>query len=135
MAVAAVVDGRTHRRLTCNHMVVDQLASHEIDRLFRALADATRRDIVVEAAAGERSVSALARRYPISVTAVQKHIGLLESAGLVRKERHGREQIVTTERRALAEARRVLDELEVMWRARLDRFGDALHTDPRGAPT
>lgn len=115
-------------------MVVDTLSDADIDRLFHALADPTRRDIVVRAATGEHSVSALARRYPMSTTAVQKHVGVLEDAGLVRKRRRGREQIVTSERRALASARKALDQLEAMWRDRLDRFGDVLAQTSEGGP-
>ncbi len=116
-------------------MVVNQLTDAEVDRLFRALADATRRDIVVRAASGDHSVSALARAYPMSVTAIQKHVAVLESAGLVRRERRGRETLVTTQRAALATARQILDELETMWRARLDRFAAALDDLPEGDPT
>ncbi len=121
--------------ITYNHMVVDQLSEAEVDRLFQALADRTRRDIVVRAAAGDLSVSALARAYPMSVTAVQKHVAVLESAGLVRKERRGREQIVTTEQARLAAAHDVLERLEAMWRERLDRFGEVLAELPEGATT
>lgn len=103
--------------------------------MFHALADATRRDIVIQAATGDRSVSALARLYPMSVTAVQKHIAVLESAGLVTKERRGREQIVTTRREALSAARASLDGLEAMWRQRLDRFGEVLAEQSKGNVT
>lgn len=113
-------------------MVVDQLTEEEVDRLFHALADATRRDIVVRAAAGNLSVSALARGYPMSVTAIQKHVAVLEAAGLVHKDRRGREQVVTTERATLAAAHRILDRLEAMWRERLDRFGHVLSEIPEG---
>jgi len=113
-------------------MVVETLDSHEIDRLFHALADGTRRDILVQAATGDLSVSALARRYPMSLTAVQKHVGVLESAGLIRKEKSGRAQLVTTGPTTLATAHEVLDQLEIMWRQRLDRFGEALAELPEG---
>jgi DNA-binding transcriptional ArsR family regulator len=113
-------------------MVVDQISDAEIDRLFHALADTTRRDIVVQAATGDSSISALARRYPVSVTAIQKHVAVLESAGLIRKERRGREQIITTERATLAAAHEILDRLEAMWRERLNRFGEVLSELPEG---
>lgn len=116
-------------------MVVDQLGDAEVDRLFHALADATRRDIIVRAAADELSVSALARNYSMSVTAIQKHVSVLEVAGLVRKHRRGREQIVSPAPEALAAAREVLDGIEAMWRDRLDRFGDVLAGLPEGEPT
>ena len=116
-------------------MVVNSLAEPKVDQLFHALADATRRDIVVRAAAGELSVSALARCYPMSVTAIQKHVAVLESAGLVRKTRRGREQLVTTQPGTLASAREILDRLEAMWRDRLGRFGAALAELPEGDET
>ncbi|WP_217913929.1 ArsR/SmtB family transcription factor [Miltoncostaea marina] len=116
-------------------MVVSDLTEPQIDELFHALADATRRDIVVRAAAGDLSVSALARAYPMSVTAIQKHVAVLESAGLVHKRRRGREQLVTTDVATLSSARGILDRLEAMWRDRLGRFGAALADLPEGDPT
>lgn len=104
-------------------MVVNTLTdSQTVDRLFHALADSTRRDIVARAATGRHSVSALARAYPMSVTAVQKHVAVLERAGLVTKERIGREQIVHAEVAALDRARAALDTLEAAWRGRIDRM-------------
>jgi DNA-binding transcriptional ArsR family regulator len=116
-------------------MVVATISEPAVDQLFHALADATRRDIVVRAATGDLSVSALARCYPMSVTAIQKHVGVLESAGLVRKTRRGREQIVTTDPGTLASAREILDRLEAMWRDRLGRFGAALSEPSEGDRT
>jgi DNA-binding transcriptional ArsR family regulator len=112
--------------LIYNHMVVTQTAEQEIDRVFGALANATRRDILRRALGGTHSVSALARRYDMSLTAVQKHVAMLERAGLVSRRRHGREQLVHTDMDAVHDARRLLEELEELWRARLDRFGDVL---------
>ena len=113
--------------LIYNQMVVDtELSNEEVDRLFRALADATRRDIVVRAATGDLSVSALARNYDMSVTAVQKHVAVLESAGLVRKHRSGREQLVRAQPNALDAARDVLDAIEQLWRDRIERFSEVL---------
>lgn len=114
-------------------MVVDTgLTQEDVDRLFFALADATRRDLVVRAAEGEHSVSALARNYDMSITAVQKHVAVLESAGLVTKSRRGREQIVRPRPETLTTVRDVLDRIEEMWRERLDRFGDVLADLPPG---
>ena len=109
-------------------MVVGQLADEEVDRLFHALGDATRRDILHRCVGGEPSVSRLADIYPMSFAAVQKHVAVLERAGLVSKERHGREQLVRTDGDAVARARRVLDELEAAWRGRVDRMADLLGT-------
>jgi len=107
-------------------MVVDASADADVDRLFHALADATRRDIVRQVIIAEVSMSDLARRYPMSMTAVQKHIGVLEGAGLVSKHRQGREQRVRVRVEALQRAQGLLDELEKMWRDRFDRIGELL---------
>jgi DNA-binding transcriptional ArsR family regulator len=113
-------------------MVVDQLSDAEVDRLFHALADATRRDIVRRALEGEHSVSELARRYPMSLTAVQKHVAVLEEAGLVVKRRNGREQRVVSRPEAFRLAQQLLDEYEQLWRLRLARMGEILDDDPHG---
>ena len=94
--------------------------------MFQALADATRRDIVLRAMASAESVSAIARRYPMSFAAVPKHVAVLEAAGLVRKERKGRESLVHGDVTTIQAAHRLLDEFEAMWRRRIDRFGDVL---------
>jgi DNA-binding transcriptional ArsR family regulator len=107
-------------------MVVDDSTAEEVDELFRALSDATRRDILRRCAGGRPSVSRLARAYPMSVTAVQKHVAVLERAGLVTKERRGREQLVSTDAATVERARRVLDELETTWRGRVGRMSDVL---------
>lgn len=90
--------------------------------MFQALGDATRRDILRRCAAAESSVSRLAEAYPMSFAAVQKHVAVLERAGLVVKRRRGREQLVRTDPEALARARQTLDELERTWRGRVDRM-------------
>jgi len=107
-------------------MVVGERSAEQVDNLFHALADTTRRDILRRCADGEPSVSRLADVYPMSFAAVQKHVAVLERAGLVSKERRGREQLVRTEPAAVAEARRVLDELELAWRGRVARMADLL---------
>jgi DNA-binding transcriptional ArsR family regulator len=96
------------------------------DRVFRALAHRTRRDIIRRAMNGTLSVSGLARLYPMSTTAVQKHVAVLEEAELVRLTRRGREQFVQTEIDAVAKAQVLLAEFERLWRGRLDRIGDVL---------
>lgn len=119
--------------LTYNHMVVgsrvaseDTDRSEQTDRMFRALADPTRRDIVVRAMSGELSVSDLARHYPMSFAAVQKHVAVLEEARLVTKQRRGRRQIVSTDIEAVRAARIALDRLETIWRQRMEQFGEVL---------
>lgn len=112
--------------LTCNCMVVDGRDEGGLDRLFHALADGTRRDILRRAVDGELSVSRLAEAYPISFAAVQKHVAVLERAELVRKERRGREVLVSTEPEALRRAREALDRLESAWRGRVERMSAVL---------
>jgi DNA-binding transcriptional ArsR family regulator len=99
----------------------------QTDRLFFALSDATRRDIVTKTLDRKCSVSELGRQYPISLTAVQKHVEVLVDAGLVSKHRSGREQLVRGEVDQLRRAHELLDELETVWRARLERFEDLLN--------
>jgi DNA-binding transcriptional ArsR family regulator len=112
-------------------MVVDISAERErTDRIFHALADPTRRDILAVSLHAEHSVSDLARRYPMSFAAVQKHVSVLERAELVTKERRGREQLVRGNVDTIRRAHRLLDRLEIVWRDRIARFGDVL-TDPR----
>ena len=107
-------------------MVVAELKDEQVDELFRALADATRRDILRRCAAGEPSVSQLAQAYPMSFAAVQKHVAVMERVGLVTKERRGREQLVRTDANAVGRARRALDELERTWRGRAERMSNVL---------
>ena len=112
-------------------MVVDGLTDEEVDRLLHALADATRRDILHRCVRAEPSVSRLADVYPMSFAGVQKHVAVLERAGLVTKERRGREQLVRTDPDAVSRARRILDELETAWRGRVDRMADLLAQVPQ----
>ena len=99
------------------------------DRVFRALADGTRRDILARVIHDGQSVSALARLYPMSFAAVQKHVAVLEQAGLVTKERRGREQIVHGEVGALRRAAGLLADLEHVWRHRVRGIEDVLRSE------
>lgn len=111
-------------------MVVDTaLRDDEVDRLFRALADATRRDILRRTLAGEASVSQLAAAYAMSFAAVQKHVAVLEGAGLVTKEPRGRERVVRGDPEAVARARALLDRYEQIWRDRIRRLDTLLTED------
>src|SRR3954462_11634254 len=98
------------------------LPDHEVDRIFRALADATRRDILRRTLAGEASVSQLAAAYDMSFAAVQKHVAVLEGAGLVTKQPHGRERIIRGNAAAIRKAQDLLDRYEEIWRSRIDRL-------------
>jgi DNA-binding transcriptional ArsR family regulator len=109
-------------------MVVGTLERQkQTDRLFFALSDPTRRNIVTQTLDRERCVSELGRLYPISLTAVQKHVDVLVNAGLVSKHRSGREQLVRGEVNQLRRAHDLLNELETVWRARLERFEGVLN--------
>jgi DNA-binding transcriptional ArsR family regulator len=102
----------------------------DFDRLFGALADHTRRDIVRRAINAEEGVVELASHYPMSFAAVQKHVAILERAGLVTKERVGRRKVVRTNLDRLRIARRLLDQYEALWRGRIDRMADLI-ADPK----
>jgi DNA-binding transcriptional ArsR family regulator len=119
-------------------MVAYEVTDEAIDHVFHALADATRRDILRRSGPRASSVSRLADAYPMSFAAVQKHVAVLERAGLVTKERRGREQLVRTDPDAVRRARQALDQLEMAWRGRVDRMAELLaqDSDPQqNAPT
>lgn len=106
-------------------VVCTELSDDEVDRIFRALADATRRDILRRTLTGEASVSELAADYDMSFAAVQKHVAVLEGAGLVTKEQRGRERAVRGNPERIEQARSLLDRYEQIWRDRITRL-DAL---------
>jgi len=112
-------------------MVVSmQIAPPDFDRMFGALADATRRDIVRRAIAGDEGVAELAEHYPMSFAAVQKHVAILERAGLVSKHRTGRRKVVRSNLEGLRVARRLLDQYEELWRERVERMNELLAESP-----
>ena len=112
-----------------------QLAPPDFDRMFGALADATRRDIVRRAIDAEEGVAEIASHYPMSFAAVQKHVAILERAGLVTKQRIGRRKVVRTNLAAVVVARRLLDQYEELWRGRVDRMSALLATEPKETDT
>lgn len=120
--------------LTYNQMVVDNaltpLSDAEVDRIFRALADATRRDIVRRTLADEATVSQLAAHYEMSFAAVQKHVVVLEEAGLVTKHPRGRARLVRGNPDAVRRAQELLDAYEQVWRDRVTRLDALLAEDP-----
>jgi DNA-binding transcriptional ArsR family regulator len=112
------------------------LTDERADAVFGALADATRRDILSRAMSGNLGISELADLYPMSFAAVQKHVSVLERAGLVRKRADGRRRVVTTDMDGLRNARSVLDHYEDLWRGRIDRMHDLVgEDDPRSDRT
>lgn len=111
-------------------MVVGEvLDDSEVDKVFRALGDATRRDIVERVLVREHSVSDLARLYPMSFAAVHKHVSVLEDAGLVTRRRQGRESLVSGEVERIRAARAALDGLERLWRERIGQIDEILAED------
>lgn len=113
-----------------NHMVVqDVLDDAATDRVFRALADATRRDIVRRTLVGEATVTELAGDYDMSFAAVQKHVAVLEGAGLVTKHRQGRERLVRGNPDTIRRAQLLLDQYEQLWRGRVARLDSLLTED------
>lgn len=114
------------------HLATGRAEARRLDPLLHALADVTRRDIVRRTSEAEHSVSSLARRYPMSFAAVQKHVAVLEHAELVTKRRVGREQLVRANPKALRRATRALEQLEAVWRDRVERMEDILADSTRG---
>lgn len=100
------------------------------DALFHALSDRTRRDILRRVLAGEHSVTDLAASYDMSFAAVQKHVAVLERAGLLGKRRSGREQLASGDVEAIRSVVSMLDEFETVWRGRIDRIDQLLATQP-----
>jgi len=104
-------------------MVVEtDLTDTETDRVFHALAAATRRDILRRTIEREQSVSTLAAEYAMSFAAVQKHVAVLEEARLIVKRAEGRERLVRADPAMIARARALLARYEDLWRARIDRL-------------
>ncbi len=129
--------GQTATHLTnpsYNRMVVSMTATFDPDTVFAALADATRRDIVLRALDGREGVAELAGHYPMSFAAVQKHVAVLERAGLVSKQRNGRRKVVQTNMEALRLARGLLDQYEALWRGRIDRMTDLITSSKEERP-
>ena len=100
------------------------------DRIFGALGDATRRDIVRRTIDGEEGVVELATHYPMSFAAVQKHVAVLERAGLVSKHRIRRRKVVRANLEGLRLARRLLDRYEELWRERVERMDQLISGSP-----
>ena len=109
-------------------------ATFDPDLVFAALADATRRDIVLRALSGREGVAELASHYPMSFAAVQKHVAVLERAGLVTKQQVGRRKVVRTDIQALRHARGLLDQYEALWRGRIDRMTDLIAATKEARP-
>ena len=111
-------------------VIYPELTEPQVDRIFHALADSTRRDIIRRTLEGEASVSELAAAYLMSFAAVSKHVAVLEGAGLVTKEPRGRERIVRGNPEQIRRAQVLLDRYEQVWRARISRLDSLLAENP-----
>lgn len=108
-----------------------ELNAQQIDTVFHALSDATRRHMLRELAAGERTVSQLAEPHAMSLAAASKHIKVLEGAGLIRREIQGRTHLCRLEPAPLATAHEWLTFYERFWTSRLDILERLLREDAR----
>jgi len=115
-------------------MVVLELSDADVDRIFRALADATRRDIVRRTLVADITVSQLAEAYAMSFAAVQKHVAVLEEANLVTKEPRGRARMVRGNLDRIRQAQHLLDQFEIVWRSRIDRLDTLLAEEATTRP-
>jgi len=116
-----------------NHMV--ELLSPQLDTVFHALGDATRRRMLRELASGERTVGQLAEPFAMSLAAASKHIKALEAAGLIRREIRGRTHHCRLEPGPLASAQQWLRFYERFWTGSLDALERLLHEeDARKSP-
>jgi DNA-binding transcriptional ArsR family regulator len=100
--------------------------SIQLDLVFSSLADPTRRDIICRVSVVEQSVNQIAERYKMSLAAVSKHIKILEKAKLIKKQRCGREHIISAEPEALKEAYDYVRQYEQLWIDRFDRLEQIL---------
>ncbi len=116
-------------------MVVDRFVEDDVDDVFHALADRTRRDILIRVSWGEQSVSGLAKHYEMSFAAVQKHVAVLQRAALVTKEKRGREQLVHVQPETVRKAARLLDHYEQIWRHRIEGIDQLLLEDRKEQTT
>ena len=121
--------------ITYNQMVVEHVdfappSDDEVNRIFRALADTTRRDIIRRTLSAPVNVSRLAADYEMSFAAVQKHVSVLEGAGLIIKKQQGRERLVSANPTTLQHVQELLHTYEQIWRGRVSRLEALLEDDP-----
>lgn len=100
-----------------------------LDTTFASLADATRRDILTRLQHGRMNVTEIAEPYDMSLAAISKHLKILEHAKLIVKRRRGKEQIVSLEPAAMAQAAVYLKQYEQLWNERLDRLEQYLNEE------
>ena len=105
--------------------------SPQLDTVFHALGDPTRRGMLARLALGESSIGELAQPFDMSFAGASKHVKVLEDAGLVTRRKEGRTHVITLEAGPLAEAERWLRQWEKFWSARLDRLQALIERDNR----
>ena len=113
--------------------MVEQAQAYSLDNIFASLSDPTRRDIIKRISDRNMSVSTIAKHYKISFAGVAKHLNVLERAGLIKKTRQGKEQIVAIDPAALAAANNYLDDYKQLWEQRLDSLDEYLKSINKGA--
>ncbi len=103
----------------------------QVDLIFHALSDRTRRDIMGKVSQGEQSISDLARQYEVSFAAIQKHVSVLERASLVTKRVQGRQKLVRNNGDTLHRATELLARYERIWTQRIEAIGQILSQEPK----
>jgi len=106
-----------------------ELQITQMNSIFHALGDATRRQMLRDLSRGERTVSELAKPFAMSLAAASKHIKVLEGAGLIRREVKGRTHVCRLEPGPLASAHEWLSFYERFWTSRLDILDRLLRED------
>ncbi|MYE06411.1 MAG: winged helix-turn-helix transcriptional regulator [Chloroflexi bacterium] len=106
------------------------MVENDLNRVFHALGDPTRRAILDRLAEGEATVSQLSRPFPLSFAAVSKHLGVLERAGLVTREARGRERVCRINPTALDDARSWLEFHQRFWTERLEVLAALVEAGP-----
>jgi DNA-binding transcriptional ArsR family regulator len=102
------------------------MTEDQLDLVFSALADRTRRAILTRLATGAATVNELAEPFPMSLQAVSKHLKVLERAGLIARGRNAQWRPCRLEGEALASASRWIEANRRVWEARLDRLGEVI---------
>lgn len=100
----------------------------QLNFIFSALADPTRRDILKRVGKTELSIGEIAKYYNLTFAAVSKHLKVLEKAKLIFKRREGKQQMVQVSPAAIKDAAKYLEQYEAMWNTRLDSLEQYLHT-------
>ncbi|MCB0869374.1 MAG: winged helix-turn-helix transcriptional regulator [Solirubrobacterales bacterium] len=104
----------------------------QVDLLFHALSDRTRRDIMSKVSESEQSISDLARQYEVSFAAIQKHVSVLERAELVTKTEQGRRKLVHNNPDTLRRAAELLARYEQVWTQRINAIEQILDQKSEG---